>query len=294
MKWMAESGTAALAAVLLYAYGTAIVRTVPQLSVISPVYLQSSPLRLKEAADFEKTVRRKQLEGMIPVYYSHRGDSIDHVEHTWAAYDAAIAKGSRNIEQDLVMSSQGTLYVSHDENAWRITGVNRNYYDMTDAEISRLRTENGEQIHSLEDVFDRYGKSVNYIVEVRPFPEEVRQFIEIVKTSGMEDNVIVQCKNTALIHELRTAFCRMPVLFLAMDLNDVSAGLKNPDIDIISVNRKWLSSEMGIWIHSYGKLYSVWTLDTAREMNKARRCSVDIFFTDDTALAQKMTRRETP
>ncbi|WP_304756596.1 hypothetical protein [Faecalibaculum rodentium] len=86
----------------------------------------------------------------------------------------------------------------------------------------------------------------------------------------------------------------MPVLYLAMDLNDVQLGLTDPDIDIVSVNRKWISPEMGEWIHSYRKLYSVWTLDTEEEIRRAQAAGVDIFFSDDTALAQRMTRRDTP
>ncbi len=294
MKRLKKTGTAALAAALFFGYLSAILFQIPRLSVISPRYLEQTPLCPQQAAAFEAEARQKQKEGRIPVYYSHRGDSIDHVEHTWSSYDAAIRKGSGNIEQDLVLSKDGTLYVSHDENALRITGVNQEYRNMTDRQIQTLRTANGEQIHSLEDVFGRYGKTVHYIVEVRPVQEEVVKFIEIVKTCGMEENITVQCKDTALIRELRNAFPRMPVLYLAMDLNDVQLGLTDPDIDIVSVNRKWISSEMGEWIHSYRKLYSVWTLDTEEEIRRAQAAGVDIFFSDDTALAQRMTRRDTP
>lgn len=285
-----RQGTVILAAVLLFSYLTAEVRILPELTVISPCYLKADPLHPGTAREFETRIRWQQQAGKIPFYFSHRGDSVDHVEHTFAAYDAAIQKGSRCIEQDLVLSASGTLYVSHDDNARRLTGINRLYSTMTDQEIAALRMENGEPVHSLQEVFSRYGTDVTYVVEVRPVEAEVLKFIEIVKQDGLEDNIIMQCKDLQLIHQIRQTFPSMPVLFLAMNLQDVSQGLTDPDVDIISVPRKWTSEEMAEWIHSYEKLYSVWTLDTEEEMEAAHACGVDIFFTDDTGLAAAMTR----
>lgn len=98
---------------------------------------------------------------------SHRGASGEEIEHSFSAYDLAIAYGGKYIEQDVVTSKDGTLYVSHDDNAKRLTGVNKNYNEMTDVEISKLRLENKENIHSLEDVFKRYGKTTNYVIETK-------------------------------------------------------------------------------------------------------------------------------
>ena len=58
--------------------------------------------------------------------YSHRG-SAGPLEHSFQAYDDAINAGSHNIEQDIVISSDGVLYVSHDIAALSMTG-NRNFY----------------------------------------------------------------------------------------------------------------------------------------------------------------------
>lgn len=98
---------------------------------------------------------------------SHRGASGEEIEHTFSAYDLAILYGSKYIEQDLVTSKEGTLYVSHDENAKRITGIDKKFSEMTDSEIDQLRTENGEKIHSLQEVFNRYNDSVTYVIELK-------------------------------------------------------------------------------------------------------------------------------
>ena len=97
--------------------------------------------------------------------YSHRG-SAGSMEHSFQAYDAAIAAGSHNIEQDVVISSDGVLFVSHDISGLTMTG-NRDFYkDMTAAEIEELRTYEGNKILRLSEVFDKYGRNVNYLVEL--------------------------------------------------------------------------------------------------------------------------------
>ena len=58
-----------------------------------------------------------EIDEMIASHvYSHRGSDGDE-EHSFKAYDAAIEAGSRYIEQDVVISADGILYVSHDLNA---------------------------------------------------------------------------------------------------------------------------------------------------------------------------------
>lgn len=74
-----------------------------------------------------------------------------------------------------------TLYVSHDLSAKRITGVDKLFVDMTDDEISDLRTEDNEKILSLQDVFNRYGNTVNYVIELKENSNQTKLFEDLVK-----------------------------------------------------------------------------------------------------------------
>ncbi|WP_081930221.1 glycerophosphodiester phosphodiesterase family protein [Tetragenococcus muriaticus] len=53
------------------------------------------------------------------------------MEHTFKTYDLALNYVTKYIEQNLVLSKDGILYVSHNKNAKRLTDVNKNYKDMT-------------------------------------------------------------------------------------------------------------------------------------------------------------------
>lgn len=77
------------------------------------------------------------LERSAEHVYSHRGASGEEIEHSIAAYDLALLYGSKYIEQDVVLSADGTLWISHDRNAKRITGMDARYSDLTDEQIAR-------------------------------------------------------------------------------------------------------------------------------------------------------------
>ena len=93
--------------------------------------------------------------------FSHQGTAKEECSETFAAYDLAILYGSRCLEQDLVISSDGILYCSHDLSPERLTGEQRQFSEMTSREIDALRTETGNLcIPRLSAVFARYGKAV--------------------------------------------------------------------------------------------------------------------------------------
>lgn len=121
----------------------------------------------------------------------HRGASGYAPEHTFAAYDLALRMGADYIEQDLQMTSDGVLVVLHDETLDRTarptaesgpgdcTGLVR---EKTLAQIKTCDVGSwfneaypqyarpeyvGLKIPTLEEVFQRYRKSVNYYIETK-------------------------------------------------------------------------------------------------------------------------------
>ena len=95
--------------------------------------------------------------------YSHRGIEGPY-EESFKAYDEVISAGSRNIEMDLVISSDGVLFLAHDPVASYMTGVSASYSSMTADEIDGLTTYDGNKVLRLSEAFDKYERSVNYII----------------------------------------------------------------------------------------------------------------------------------
>lgn len=218
---------------------------------------------------------------------SHRGASGEEIEHTFKAYDLAIDYGSKYIEQDLVRSKDGTLYVSHEENAKPLTGVNKNYKDMTDDEIDKLRTEDDQHILKLEDVFKKYEDDTHYAIELKEQDNvgAVKPFEELVKKYDLADNIIVQARNKEALEPLENTFPDMPKLILVNTEDELNDALKQDYIDIVGTNSDLMNKDNVEKVHDNGKEFSVFTLNSSDEIKKGIDLEVDSYFTNFTAKA---------
>lgn len=222
---------------------------------------------------------------------SHRG-SAERVEHTFEAYDLAIQQGSINIEQDVVVSKDNTLWVSHDLSAKRLTGVDKLYSDMTDVEISQLRVANGEPIHTLQSVFERYGNSVNYVVELRlAFGfSQVVPFIEMVRQKGLDNNILLQSFSEDVLQNVETLVPNMPKMRLVETQSEFDQALSSPVDDIVSMTQSLMNKDNVDKIHKAKKIASAWTLNNEASIKKAISLGVDNYFTNYTGLAIRLEK----
>lgn len=229
-----------------------------------------------------------QVDSACEHVISHRGASGEETEHTAAAYDLAILYGSKYIEQDVVTSKDGTLYVSHDSSAQKITGVDKLYSEMTDEEIDELRTVDGQKILKLSEVFDKYGDSVTYVIELKDKESQVDIFAALVKEYGNEDSIIVQCFDIAALEALEPIFPDMKKMYLIDKKEDFEAGLNLDFVDILAVCA-WkdglMSEENCKKAHDAGKEFNVWTINLTQEIIRAIEMDVDSYFTNYTAKA---------
>ena len=122
------------------------------------------------------------------VIVAHRGASGHAPEHTIPAYDLAIQMGAEYIEQDVLPTADGVLVCIHDDTLDRTArgpaeNCTGNVSDKTLAQLKtcdfgswfneanpeRARPEyEGLQIPTLEEVFQRYGQSAKYYIEIKP------------------------------------------------------------------------------------------------------------------------------
>ena len=190
--------------------------------------------------------------------YSHRGVQGSY-EHSFKAYDEAISAGSHNIEQDLVISSDGVLFVSHDLNASAMTGVSALYSSMTAKDIDSLKTYAGYKVLRLSEVFDRYGRSINYIIELKTSGSaSVDAFESIVDEYGYKDIITVQSVNTDVLKALDEKYPDMPKLFVCKSQQSFYDSLEMPYVDIVSVSidRGLMTESNCEAAHESGKQFS--------------------------------------
>lgn len=222
---------------------------------------------------------------------SHRGAAGEEVEHTYRSYNLALDYGTKYIEQDLVTSKDGTLFISHDTNAQRVTGVNREYSDMTDHEIEQLRTSDQQHILKLADVFKKYQKKTTYVIELKQNAEQVQKFEKIIQRYHMQKNVIVQAGDLNALKELDEVFPKMPKLALVGTQDKFEQALKSSAVDIVGANVNLMNPQNVKRAHQDHKQFNAWTLDSDSEIKKAIDLGVDSYFTNYTAKALTLEKK---
>lgn len=226
--------------------------------------------------------------------YSHRG-SAGQNEHSFEAYDAAIEAGSHNIEQDIVLSKDGTLYVSHDLTAAAMTGDGRAYADMTDEEIDSLNTYAGGGILKLSEVFERYGDKVRYVIELKSGDDAtIEGFKYLVDEYGKADRIIVQSLETSVLDRLEEIYPKMLKLLVVKTDAALQQAMDSENVDIVGARVQFVNQDNCDAAHERGKKFVGWTLDSESEIANAIDVGADAYFTNDTPLALELERKYRP
>jgi glycerophosphoryl diester phosphodiesterase len=184
----------------------------------------------------------------------HRGASGEAPEHTLLAYDLAIRQGADYIEQDLQLTSDGVLVVLHDPTLDRTArGPAANCIGRVDTKtLAQLKTCDvgswfnaafperarpefvGLRIPTLEEVFQRYGKRINYYIETKS-PETADRMEErllalldrygLRKAAAVRRQVLIQSFSAASLQKIHALDPSLPLIQLN-SITDTSERLR--------------------------------------------------------------------
>ena len=107
------------------------------------------------------------VSGQRPYILGHRGASVDAPENTVAAFVLALDQGADGIELDVQLSQDGVLVIYHDMRLHPETGCDERIADMTLAELKALDMGEGQEIPTLDEVFEALGPAALYNVEIK-------------------------------------------------------------------------------------------------------------------------------
>lgn len=114
--------------------------------------------------------RRDRMEEYSSWLIAHRGlhdNKGPAPENSMAAYRRAVQAGF-GIEMDVRESKDGILFLSHDDNVKRTTGVDRKISDMTQAEVRELKLfGTNEGIPLFKDALEMVKGQVPLVVEIK-------------------------------------------------------------------------------------------------------------------------------
>lgn len=227
---------------------------------------------------------------------AHRGASNDYPENTMPAFEAAREEGADWCELDVQQTSDGVVFVSHDTNLGRVSGVYENAYNLTWDEVSQLdagafKGEEfaGTRYPKLEEVVawaKDNGMRLN--IELKPSghePDFEEHVADIIHTAGFVGSCIVTSQNYATVQRLkvvapdiRTAY----VMALAYgDICQLGAA------DVYSIEETSCSRALVAYVHANGKQVLSWTVDSNDNMQRMISNGVDNLITDDVPLARQ-------
>ena len=244
------------------------------------------------------------------VVIAHRGASGHAPEHTLAAYDLGLAMGAEYIEQDIALTLDGVLVCLHDESLDRTargpaadcTGsiATKTLAQVKNCDMGswfnetfpdRARPEYvGQKIPTLEEVFQRYGKDVNYYIEVKtigsPVPME-QPLLDLIKKYDLLEGaiarrqVLVQSFTPESLQRMRALEPRLPLIQLLFGATNTaqlqaaaqySFGVGPPARDLTPA----LVDEahrLGMAVHPY-------TINSSADLDRIAALCVDGLFTD--------------
>jgi glycerophosphoryl diester phosphodiesterase len=262
------------------------------------------------------------LDGPV-LNIGHRGASAYAPEHTFAAYDLALDQGADYIEIDLQMTADGVLVALHDKTLNRTAdapeGVPERYcrglvskktleqIKMCDAgswfgpEYAGL--EEPLRIPTLEEIFQRYGTSVNYYIETKnpdAAPGMEEELLRLLGEYGLIPDpteppnwqVLIQsfsAESLMKIHELEPSLPLIQLYWagtsksIQRDLDAVSEyavgiGPYKKDVDAALVEA---AHEHCLAVHPY-------TVNTVEEMEALIALGVDGMFTNNPDLLDEV------
>ena len=132
---------------------------------------------------------------------AHRGASAYAPEHTFAAYDLALAMGADVLEIDVRLTADATLVAVHDATLARTTG------DPRRVDAVRLGDLPPEiRPLTLDAVLERYGDGTRYLLDLKdPRAPVERMVADAVIRRGLRDRVEIQTFDRRSLRRARAA-----------------------------------------------------------------------------------------
>lgn len=235
-----------------------------------------------------------------PVIFAHRGASAYAPENTLAAFELALTQNADAIELDAKLSADRRVVVVHDRTVDRTTGSHGRVKDLS---LSALRSLDagsffsekyrGEEIPTLDEVFEAVGKRTFINVELTNYSTPRDQLVEtvcmLVKKFGLQKHVMFSSFLASNLSRARTCLPEVPRGLLAVN-GWLGAWSRSFGFDFGAYHAlhpflEDVTPQQVQRVHRLKRRIHVWTVNAADDMRRLFHWGVDAIFTDDPRLA---------
>lgn len=227
---------------------------------------------------------------------AHRGGAKMAPENTLSALAYSVESMSDYAEIDVQETKDGQIVLLHDNNLKRTTGMKKNIWELTLAEVEQLdagikfnKNFRGEKIPTLAEAIEFADGKINLNIEIKYNGHNkniVRKVVKIITDHGFEESCVLTSMNYGFLKEakrlnpnIRTGYT---MTMRYGDLSDLTAA------DVFSVKHTYISEAFVEEVHALGKEIYAWTLNYRGDMKRMLDCGVDNIITDDPELVHQV------
>jgi glycerophosphoryl diester phosphodiesterase len=242
---------------------------------------------------------------MRPLVIAHRGSSGERPENTLSAFERAIEQSADMIETDLHLTRDAVVVIHHDAELGRL-GLAGEIRDRTAAELLALNAAPGsatpEGMPTLLDLLDRFGKRIEFNLELKMGSERPYDGIEDIVVSAVEARGLMPRMLFSSFHDdvlerlrarspgariARLVSARAPQRLFA-HAERVGAEAVNPHVSLVDRALVQEAHDRGLRVYPY-------TANERGEMRRLLDCGVDGIITNHPALLDSLLpARENP
>lgn len=219
-----------------------------------------------------------------PLVIAHRGASAVEYENSLAAFRAAARFGADAVELDVHTTTDGELFVHHDE---KVVGLRIPHASAE--QVRAVRLPNGEPVPTLDQALAAIAPPLQVFVEVKTLPASGDPYLLQVLEKGAPGRYAVHGFDHRIISRLGASYPTLPrgVLLASYpirpleDLADTGASVLWEDFALIDQS---LVEE----VHGGGSRVFAWTVDDSSDMLRLADLGVDGLCTNHPDIARRV------
>ena len=224
------------------------------------------------------------FSSQAPLIIAHRGASADAPENTISAFALAAEQGADGVELDVQLSADGVPFVIHDRDVKRTTNGQGLVASLTRDQLQELDAGDGRSIPTLDQVFEIFGPSLLYNVELKTGlladKNLAAAVAERIEGHQLEDRVLVSSFSLLAVRQARRLLSpRTPVALIRVSKIGVfghqflESKADHPHYTL--VNEQYMA-----WAAQKGLGVNVWTVDNPAEAQRLARLGVQGIITN--------------
>jgi glycerophosphoryl diester phosphodiesterase len=226
--------------------------------------------------------------GMTPIIVAHRGLHQMHPENSLAAFQSAWDAGIIWCECDVHFSADGIACVLHDETLDRTTSAKGRIDRLTQAELERVRLENGESIPTLSSIAAAMPALAGLLVELKSPAggDQARHILQIMRNRRWMFQSFDR-------HDVESASGLLPGVATALLVDkEHLAGAENCRCDAVYAEYTGLDEAIVARLKNAGKRVGAWTVNNEQNIRNMARLELEMIITDEPILAARIVGEE--